>query len=102
MKKLSAIFVALLLVAVSAVSAFAAGINDNEQKVLDELKTSVKMQGTEMYLPEAYVNQAENFFNTLKIRLIRFSPLSRAARPSLRLQAQRILLIAQLLRRRSS
>ncbi|MBQ3969134.1 MAG: LPXTG cell wall anchor domain-containing protein [Clostridia bacterium] len=65
MKKLSAIFVALLLVAVSAVSAFAAGINDNEQKVLDELKTSVKMQGTEMYLPEAYVNQAENFFNTI-------------------------------------
>ena len=46
MKKLSAIF-------------------DNEQKVLDELKTSVKMQGTEMYLPEAYVNQAENFFNTI-------------------------------------
>ena len=65
MKKLSAIFVALLLVAVSAVSAFAASINDNEQKVLDELKTSVKMQGTEMYLPEAYVNQAENFFNTI-------------------------------------
>ena len=65
MKKLSAIIVALLLVAVSAVSAFAAGINDNEQKVLDELKTSVKMQGTEMYLPEAYVNQAENFFNTI-------------------------------------
>lgn len=65
MKKLSAIFVALLLVAVSAVSAFAAGINDNEQKVLDELKASVKMQGTEMYLPEAYVNQAENFFNTI-------------------------------------
>ena len=65
MKKLSAIFVALLLVAVSAVSAFAAGINDNEQKVLDELKTSVKMQGTEMYLAEAYVNQAENFFNTI-------------------------------------
>nr|WP_316619770.1 LPXTG cell wall anchor domain-containing protein [uncultured Ruminococcus sp.] len=65
MKKLSTIFVALLLVAVSAVSAFAAGINDNEQKVLDELKTSVKMQGTEMYLPEAYVNQAENFFNTI-------------------------------------
>ena len=65
MKKLSAIIVALLLVAASAVSAFAAGINDNEQKVLDELKTSVKMQGTEMYLPEAYVNQAENFFNTI-------------------------------------
>ena len=65
MKKLSAIFVALLLVAVSAVSAFAAGINDNEQKVLDELKTSVKMQGKDMYWPDAFVNQAENFFNTI-------------------------------------
>nr|WP_316617171.1 LPXTG cell wall anchor domain-containing protein [uncultured Ruminococcus sp.] len=67
MKKLSAIIVALLLVAVSAVSAFAAGINDNEQKVLDELKTSVKMQGTEMYWPESYVNQAENYFNTIDL-----------------------------------
>ena len=65
MKKLSAIIVALLLVAVSAVSAFAAGINDNEQKVLDELNTSVKMQGKDMYWPEAFVNQAENFFNTI-------------------------------------
>ena len=65
MKKLSAIIVALLLVAVSAVSAFAAGINDNEQKVLDELKTSVKMQGKDMYWPDAFVNQAENFFNTI-------------------------------------
>ena len=65
MKKLSAIIVALLLVAASAVSAFAAGINDNEQKVLDELKTSVKMQGKDMYWPDAFVNQAENFFNTI-------------------------------------
>ena len=65
MKKLSAIIVALLLVAVSAVSAFAAGINDNEQKVLDELKTSVKMQGKDMYWPDAFVNQAENFVNTI-------------------------------------
>ena len=38
MKKLSAIFVALLLVAATAVTAFAAGINSSEQAVLDELK----------------------------------------------------------------
>ena len=67
MKKLSAIIIALLLVAVSAVSAFAAGINDNEKKVLDELKTSVKMQGTDMYWPDSYVNQAENYFNTIDL-----------------------------------
>ena len=65
MKKISAIIVALLIVAISAVTAFAAGINDNEQKVLDELKTSVEMQGTEMYWPRTYVNQAENYFNTI-------------------------------------
>ena len=65
MKKVVSIFAALLLVAISVVSAFAADVNANEKKVLDELKTSVKMQGTEMYLPEAYVNQAENFFNTI-------------------------------------
>ena len=65
MKKVSVILAALLLVAVSVVSAFAAGINDSEQKVLDELKTSVKMQGTDMYLPDSYVNQAENYFNTI-------------------------------------
>ena len=65
MKKISAIIVALLIVAISAVTAFAAGINDNEQKVLDELKTSVEMQGVEMNWPAAYVNQAENYFNTI-------------------------------------
>ncbi|MEF2884666.1 MAG: hypothetical protein U0P28_05735, partial [Ruminococcus sp.] len=65
MKKLASIFVALLLVAVSVVSAFAADINANEKKVLDELKTSVKMQGKDMYLPDSFVNQAENYFNTI-------------------------------------
>ena len=55
MKKISAIIVALLIVAISAVTAFAAGINDNEQKVLDELKTSVEMQGVEMNWPAGRV-----------------------------------------------
>ena len=47
MKKLSAMLVALILVAATAFTAFAAGINDSEQAVLDELKTSVKMNGSE-------------------------------------------------------
>lgn len=67
MKKLSAIFVALILVAATAVTAFAAGINSSEQAVLDELKTSVAMKGGEMAIPTEYVNQAENYFNTIEM-----------------------------------
>ena len=65
MKKLSAIFIALVLAATTAVTAFAAGINSNEQAVLDELKTSVTMKDGEMYIPTEYVNQAENYYNTI-------------------------------------
>ena len=65
MRRIFAFIVALLVAAVSAVTAFAAGINENERKVLDELRTSVNMQGAEMYWSEAYVNQAENYFNTI-------------------------------------
>lgn len=67
MRKLSAILVALVLVAATAITAFAAGINSNEQAVLDELKTSVKMTGGEMVIPAEYVNQAENYFNTIEM-----------------------------------
>lgn len=55
-------------VAVSASSvAFAAGINDAEQKILDELHTTVTMNGLEKSLPADYINQAENYFNTVDI-----------------------------------
>lgn len=67
MKKLSTMIIAVILVAVSAVSVFAAGINSNEQAVLDELKTSVTMKGGEMTIPAEYVNQAENYFNTIEM-----------------------------------
>ena len=67
MKKISAIFVALILVAATAVTAFAAGINSSEQAVLDELKTSVAMKDGEMVIPTEYVNQAENYFNTIEM-----------------------------------
>lgn len=65
MKKLSAILIALVLVAATAITAFAAGINSSEQAVLDELRTSVNMNGSKMVIPTEYVNQAENYFNTI-------------------------------------
>lgn len=61
MKKLSTMIIAVILVAVSAVSVFAAGINSSEQAVLDELQTSVNG----MTIPAQYINQAENYFNTV-------------------------------------
>ena len=67
MKKLSVIFVALLLVAATAVTAFAAGINSSEQAVLDELNGTVTMQGNEMRISQEFVNQAENYFNTIEM-----------------------------------
>jgi hypothetical protein len=65
MKKLSAILIAMIMVAATAVTAFAAGINEHEQAVLDELRTSVTMADGEMVIPEEYVNQAENYYNTI-------------------------------------
>lgn len=67
MKKISAIFVALLLVAATAVTAFAAGINSSEQAVLDKLNGTVTMQGNEMRISQEFVNQAENYFNTIEM-----------------------------------
>ncbi len=67
MKKLSAIVLALIIVASTAVTAFAAGINSAEQAVIDELNTTVTMTGGEMSIPDDYVNQAENYFNTIEM-----------------------------------
>ena len=67
MKKISAIFVALLLVAATAVTAFAAGINSSEQAVLNKLNGTVTMQGNEMRISQEFVNQAENYFNTIEM-----------------------------------
>lgn len=67
MKKLSAILVALILVAATAVTAFAAGINSSEQAVLDKLNGTVNMQGNQMRISQEFVNQAENYFNTIEM-----------------------------------
>ncbi|MEE0265673.1 MAG: hypothetical protein UD936_08620 [Acutalibacteraceae bacterium] len=67
MKKISALVIAVVISAMATVSASAAGINDAEQAVLDELGTSVTMQGTEMVYSDDYVNQVKNYFNTVEV-----------------------------------
>lgn len=67
MKKLSAIMIALILVASTAVTAFAAGINSAEQAVIDELEKSVTMAEGEMFIPDEFVNSMENYFNTIEM-----------------------------------
>lgn len=59
MKKVTAILVALMLTAMTAVTAFAAGINAAEQAVLDEISASSFISG--------FANDAENYFNTIEM-----------------------------------
>ena len=65
MKKLSAILIALILVIISCFSAFAAGVNSAEQSVLANMRTPANMNGNPVYVPAAYINQAEAHFNTI-------------------------------------
>lgn len=64
MKKFLAILIALALVAMLPLTAFAAtGINEYEQKVLDKLAAGVKLSNGETYkIPQAYINTAKNYF----------------------------------------
>ena len=69
-KTMKLISIALLsaAVAVSAsLSVSAAGINNAEQRILDELRTTVDMEGNMKTLPVQYINQAENYMNTIEI-----------------------------------
>lgn len=71
MKKITKVLSSALLataVAVTAtVGASAAGINAAEQKILDELHTTVSLNGVAKSIPASYINQAENYFNTVDI-----------------------------------
>lgn len=62
----SAILSATLAVGTAA-AVSAAGINAAEQKILNELNTTVSMNGVEKSIPAGYINQAENYFNTVEI-----------------------------------
>lgn len=71
MKKAISLAVVAFMIALSMVSAFAAsGINDAEQSILDELKAGIVLSdGTEAFVPTAYVNSAENYFNRDDVNL---------------------------------
>ncbi len=66
-KILSVCSIAAAIGAASAIPASAAGINPAEQKILDELHTSVTMAGYPKYLPVVYINQTENYLNTVEL-----------------------------------
>lgn len=66
-KSISAGALVAVLAASSAVVASAAGINDAEQRVLDELNSTIDMAGTQKGLPQEYINSAENYFNTIDL-----------------------------------
>lgn len=65
MKKFLCVLTAIVLVAFSCVAVSAAGINANEQSVLNQMNTPANMQGNMVYVPASYVNQAETHFNTI-------------------------------------
>lgn len=67
LKVVSATFLAAAVAVTASSAAFAAGINSAEQSILDELNTSVTMQGVEKKIPASYINQAENYFNTIEV-----------------------------------
>lgn len=69
MKKLLAIFFAVLLIAVPCcVGASAAGaINADEQRILDTLDQYVQLGKTNYHIPDEYIAQAKNHFLTIDI-----------------------------------
>lgn len=67
MRKISALFVAAALVVAASVSTMAAGINSAEQSVLDELNTTVNMNGTKLVISDSYKTSAKNYFETIEM-----------------------------------
>lgn len=65
MKKLLTVFIAVSFALLFSVQAFAAGINTAEQSVLANMRTPADLNGKKVYVPDAYVNQAEAHFNTI-------------------------------------
>lgn len=61
-KWLALLISALMVMAFFALPTSAAGLNDYEQKLMDKLSAGVDINGTQVYLPAEYVNQAKNYF----------------------------------------
>lgn len=63
MKKVLSIMFAVCILVASSVSAFAV-IDSSEQAILDALSSGVQVESQTIYLPQEYINQAENYFNS--------------------------------------
>lgn len=61
MKKILSLVTTLALCAAFTITASAAGLNANEQKILDELKAGVNVDGKMVNLDAGYINQAETY-----------------------------------------
>lgn len=63
MKKFLSILLTLVLaVSFCALGVSAAGINANEQAILDKLSSTVSYNGKTFNIPDNYINQAKNYF----------------------------------------
>lgn len=63
---LCTLWISVLVVLLSA-NAFAAGFNAYEKDVLSALRSGVSVNGTTIQLPPQYLNQAENYLNTVDL-----------------------------------
>ena len=67
LKVLSVCSLVAAIAAGASATASAAGINAAEQRILDELHTTVMMNGVSKSLPVVYINQTENYLNTVEL-----------------------------------
>ena len=67
MKKLVCLMVVAVLVVVSIVPAFAAGINTYEQKLIDYVKTAYVVDGATITVPQEYFTALENVFAEVEV-----------------------------------
>lgn len=67
MKKFLSMITVLALVAVTAVSVCAAGINSSEKRVLDHIQAGVDVNGANATVPDNYMVEAENYLNTIDL-----------------------------------
>ena len=69
MKRILTVLLAIVLLIVPmAMSVSAAGdINANEQKILEELRTELKIGNKTFAVPKEYVTEAENYFKTIDV-----------------------------------
>lgn len=63
MKKILALILILGMFLSMLITANAAGISSDEQKILDALKSEIQLKSSTYKIPAEYINQTENFLN---------------------------------------